>query len=441
MATAAHGRRRHDGGHGRRTSRRAGSTARLRMSSTIRGLTWGAGKVLRAIVASSPQGKNPHLPAVPGPPPVAGAFLGRAEPSGSLRAPAKEVAALLGARRSPHRRRSHRATVGVLLATLVFPFAGLSAITPTIAHASPGQATNLERKLDQLNADADQLVEDYLQAKLELDRVQASMRPLLARARAADAQLAPVRARIAARATAAYVHGPGIDVISVLGSGDAMQALERMQTLDLLAERDIELYSQATAIERTARDRAAALRAVEQRRVAKVADLAARKTRIERLAAETRRVLAQVQAADRRRGQPSATGTASTSAPAAPAPPAGVSGRIGRVIRYAYAQLGKPYQWGADGPGSFDCSGLTMMAWAQAGVALPHSSRAQIGVGRRVSRSELAPGDLIFRNSPISHVALYIGGGNQIAATHTGSTVKLQSAFGGDIVGYSRPIG
>jgi len=56
-------------------------------------------------------------------------------------------------------------------------------------------------------------------------------------------------------------------------------------------------------------------------------------------------------------------------------------------------------------------------------------------------RRRFAPGDLIFRNSPISHVALYIGGGNQIAATHTGSTVKLQSAFGGNIVGYSRPIG
>jgi cell wall-associated NlpC family hydrolase len=336
----------------------------------------------------------------------------------------------------------------VLLAALVFPLAGLSAITPTIAHASPGQATNLEQKLGQLNADSDQLVEDYLQAKLELDRVRASMRPLLARARAADAQLAAVRAGIAARATAAYVHGPGIDIISVLGSGDATQALERMQTLDLLAERDIELYSQATGIERTARDRAAALRAVEQRQAAKVANLAAKKTRIERLVAETRRVLAQVQAADRRRAQSSATGTASATAPAGspaapptPSPPAGASGRIGNVIRYAYAQLGKPYQWGADGPGSFDCSGFTMMAWAQAGVALPHSSRAQIGVGRRVSRSELAPGDLIFRNSPISHVALYIGGGNQIAATHTGSTVKLQSAFGGDIVGYSRPIG
>jgi cell wall-associated NlpC family hydrolase len=114
---------------------------------------------------------------------------------------------------------------------------------------------------------------------------------------------------------------------------------------------------------------------------------------------------------------------------------------VGAVIRYAYAQLGKPYSWGATGPNAFDCSGFTMMAWAQAGVSLPHSSRAQIGIGRQVTRSELQPGDLIFRYSPISHVSLYVGNGQQISATHTGSTVKLQSALQGEIVGFSRPTG
>jgi hypothetical protein len=63
------------------------------------------------------------------------------------------------------------------------------------------------------------------------------------------------------------------------------------------------------------------------------------------------------------------------------------------------------------------------------------------GVGRHVTRAELQPGDLIFRYRPISHVAMYVGNGMQVAATHTGSTVKLQSAFQGEIVGYSRPTG
>jgi cell wall-associated NlpC family hydrolase len=82
-----------------------------------------------------------------------------------------------------------------------------------------------------------------------------------------------------------------------------------------------------------------------------------------------------------------------------------------------------------------------MMAWRQGGIALPHSAAGQIGVGRRVTKAELQPGDLIFRYSPISHVAMYVGGGMQVAATHTGSTVKLQPAFQGPIVGYSRPNG
>jgi cell wall-associated NlpC family hydrolase len=121
----------------------------------------------------------------------------------------------------------------------------------------------------------------------------------------------------------------------------------------------------------------------------------------------------------------------------APAP----SGSVAAVVRYAEAQVGKPYVWGADGPSSFDCSGLTMMAWRQAGIGLPHSAAAQYSVGRHVTRAELQPGDLIFRYSPISHVAMYVGNGMQVAATHTGSTVKLRSVFQGEIVGYSRPTG
>ncbi len=74
-------------------------------------------------------------------------------------------------------------------------------------------------------------------------------------------------------------------------------------------------------------------------------------------------------------------------------------------------------------------------------VSLPHSSRAQFGVGCRVARSELQPGDLIDRNSPISHVVVCVGKGLHVAATHTGSTVKQQSAWEGNIVGFTRPTG
>ncbi len=81
-----------------------------------------------------------------------------------------------------------------------------------------------------------------------------------------------------------------------------------------------------------------------------------------------------------------------------------------------------------------------MMAWAQAGVSLPHSSSAQYSATRRISAGELQPGDLIFYYSPISHVAIYVGGGMQVAATHTGDYVRLQALHTG-ITGYGRPGG
>ncbi|SDU20289.1 Cell wall-associated hydrolase, NlpC family [Jiangella alkaliphila] len=104
------------------------------------------------------------------------------------------------------------------------------------------------------------------------------------------------------------------------------------------------------------------------------------------------------------------------------------------AVDYAYAQLGKPYEWGADGPGSFDCSGLTMRAWEAGGVDMPHWSVAQAQQVDRVSYSDLRPGDLIFwsdngQASGVYHVGLYIGGGQMIHAPRPGKDVEVQDVF------------
>ncbi|TCC66023.1 hypothetical protein E0H73_03655 [Kribbella pittospori] len=104
--------------------------------------------------------------------------------------------------------------------------------------------------------------------------------------------------------------------------------------------------------------------------------------------------------------------------------PVPVSGRAGTAVQTAMAQLGDSYVWGADGPDSFDCSGLMMYAWGKAGVSLSHSSKAQASEGRRVSKSQLMPGDLVFYYSPISHVAMYIGNGRIVHASRPGKPVK-----------------
>ena len=120
-------------------------------------------------------------------------------------------------------------------------------------------------------------------------------------------------------------------------------------------------------------------------------------------------------------------------APAEPAAPAPVqhSGNAAQVaVSTAMAQLGKPYGWGASGPDSFDCSGLTMFAYAAAGVSLPHYTGAQINMGRHVSWDEMQPGDLIFFGADLHHMGMYIGGGQMIHAPHTGDVVKISSLAG-----------
>ena len=109
------------------------------------------------------------------------------------------------------------------------------------------------------------------------------------------------------------------------------------------------------------------------------------------------------------------------------------------AVDAALSQVGKPYQWGAAGPNSYDCSGLTMWAWAQAGVSLPHNSGMQYSATPRVAQSDWQPGDLLFYGSPIHHVAMYIGGGRVVEAPYSGQTVRVASAYRSDLVGAGRP--
>jgi len=115
------------------------------------------------------------------------------------------------------------------------------------------------------------------------------------------------------------------------------------------------------------------------------------------------------------------------------------------AVQYASAQLGKPYIWGAEGPGTFDCSGLTMRAWGQAGVSIDHWTGSQWVEGTRVGRDALRPGDLLFfatnTSNPdtIHHVAIYIGDGKMIHAPQTGDVVKISPIGRSDFIGAVRP--
>jgi peptidoglycan DL-endopeptidase CwlO len=128
---------------------------------------------------------------------------------------------------------------------------------------------------------------------------------------------------------------------------------------------------------------------------------------------------------------------APTVAPPAPraAPPPSPGNQPARgwqtAIAAAQSQLGKPYQWGAAGPGSFDCSGLTMWAWAKAGVSMPHLAQAQYAMTRRIPIADLLPGDLVFYGTPsnVFHVGIYVGGGTMLDAPTTGEFVHYAGIY------------
>jgi cell wall-associated NlpC family hydrolase len=131
-------------------------------------------------------------------------------------------------------------------------------------------------------------------------------------------------------------------------------------------------------------------------------------------------------------------------APKAAAPavvvPAVASSKAAAVLRYAYAQLGKPYRYGAAGARTFDCSGLTMRAWAAAGVSISHNAAAQYGSTKHVAKSALQPGDLVYFGRPIHHVGIYIGGGKFIEAPYTGADIRISNLSARhDYAGASRP--
>ncbi|MFF4602069.1 NlpC/P60 family protein [Streptomyces sp. NPDC001339] len=110
-----------------------------------------------------------------------------------------------------------------------------------------------------------------------------------------------------------------------------------------------------------------------------------------------------------------------------------------KALAFARSQMGKPYVWGATGPNSYDCSGLTQAAWKAAGVELPRTTWDQVKVGERVATNDLQPGDLVFFYNDISHVGMYIGGGKMIHAPKPGASVREESIYYMPVYGNVRP--
>lgn len=320
----------------------------------------------------------------------------------------------------------------LVLVAVALPLTTLSLTIQNRAQASPSRISQLKAQLDKLNQQADQLVETYDQARENLARTQALLKSLRSDTLQAGNTLSALQQAMGARAAAAYMQGPG-NTIAALFDGNPADAIDRMQILDLLAQQDGDLVAALRVAGQNYSARKAALEAAEREQAAALDALAKKKAAIEATVMKTQRLLDSLQAQDRAALLNAVDGPSSGTLP-----PITATGAVAKVLRYAYAQVGKPYAFGAAGPNAFDCSGLTMMAWAQAGVSLPHSSSAQYAVVTHIPMSQIQPGDLLFYYPGITHVAIYVGNGMQIAATHTGDYVRLQAIHSG-LIGAGRP--
>ncbi|MFW6866037.1 NlpC/P60 family protein [Nocardioides sp. CPCC 206347] len=309
-------------------------------------------------------------------------------------------------------------TTAALAALALTGTLALSVSTP--AQAEPDIDTVRDR-VEKLLHQAEQASERYNDAKLELTELNRELRSLKAdQSRQGDA-LDGVRSDVRDSIIQRYQTG-GLGPTGELLSSDSEAFLDELSTLStitglqdgLLSDYDNELEAYSIRESQTAKRRndIADLKAT----------LAAEKKAADSKLAKAESLLSRLEEEERAEILSRDGGVRAPDASSIPA-----SGRAAVAIKYALAQVGDSYVYGAAGPNAWDCSGLMMVAWGQAGVGLPHSSRAQAGAGARVSKSQLKPGDLVFYYSPISHVGMYIGNGMIVHAANPGAGVKVSS--------------
>lgn len=344
---------------------------------------------------------------------------------------------------SKHARPRHRLRPGLVAAVVAAVAVGTVGLTPGTGQAAPtdegqGQPSvaEVQRQVAVLGHQLEQVTEQYNGANLRLSKATAA----LGRAEAHEQQLAgdlkvnQGRARTVASSTyrgGPANSGPFSQFTSMMAGGSPDDFLERLSVLDALSHRRGETIDDLQVSKTAAATASAAARRAKAAAAQVAGDLAKKKSWIEQQIPKQEALLASLTAEQRQQAlggdAAGGTSTAADQTAATTAVSVNASGNAKVAIDAAMSKLGAPYIWAAAGPDSFDCSGLTMWAWAQAGVALPHYTGSQIQTGTPVTREQLLPGDLVFFYPDVSHVGLYIGNGQMVHAPTTGDVVKIAS--------------
>ncbi len=335
--------------------------------------------------------------------------------------------------RSPRRRsRIVQGICATLTVTLVsVPSSGVASPSDDIEQA--------ERKVESLYHKAEQATERYNGARIALKDAERAFAQAQRRAAGQQSRVTALQKSVGAFAAASYRNG-GIDqTLQLVFSDDPQEFIDRAASLDAMSSRQAGTLRRV--VEARQELRANQVAAAQQLAIVEVQRraLAAEKSEVEKHLRSARSVL------DKLEDKARATLNSRASRDSAPRPglieslPLPDTARAAKAIKFAIAQLGDRYVWGASGPDGWDCSGLTSAAWRAAGVSLPHSSAQQYSSGRKVARADLEPGDLVYFYRPISHVGIYIGGGKMVDAPNPGKRVRIAPISLMPYTGATRP--
>jgi cell wall-associated NlpC family hydrolase len=307
---------------------------------------------------------------------------------------------------------------------------GASLLMPVTAQAAP-TLQEIQAKVLQLEEEATTAAEGAQEAKVKLAGLTRTLNGIKAKAEVQGQALSVMQKSLSSIAIEQYKSGGFGDSFQLLFSTDPALYLSSAGALDAITRgKSTKIKKFAAAQQRlnattlTVNDKVALVAAAQKKFAAQSAKaqskLAQAEVLLAKLKKEDRARLAALAAAQEDADQADSLKLAKGAS--------GVSGKAGIALKYALAQIGDRYVFGAAGLKYWDCSGLTMMAFRQSGVSLPHSSAAQSRMGKSVLRKELKPGDLVFYGRPVSHVGIYLGGGKMVHAPRSGSRVKVADA-------------
>ena len=304
---------------------------------------------------------------------------------------------------------------------------GAGILYPIPANAAPN-LIEVQGRVRDLQEQATEAAEGAQEAKVQLAKLKKTLDTVQQQASQQGASVTALNKTIGVIANERYKSGPLSQSLELLFSTDpglylsaagSLEAVTRQKTADL--KKFSVATQRLTATSLTVADKLAMVKAAEAKFTKQLA-LANSKLKeaedlLAKLTAAERERLAKLNNDEEDADQQKSLSDAEKYS--------GVSGRGGTAIKYALAQIGDKYVFGADGLTYWDCSGLTMRAFGAAGVSLPHSSRAQYRYGKAIARKDLQPGDLVFFGKPISHVAIYLGPDRMLHAPRSGSRVKI----------------